>query len=168
MLRLSCVRGLRVNTADAREKFVPSDISDRFSLRAGDVFLVRGNGTKRLVGRAAITDSDYPGVIFNDLLIRLRFGDRIRPEFATIMAHTPYVRHQIEDLAKTAAGIWKMNQQMVRKLCLPCPPLTEQEKVTRKFTRIRKVFDEINVSISAADQDMLTQAVLRKAFAGEL
>lgn len=168
VLRLSCVRGIRINTADAKKKFVPPHVIDRFSLRSGDVFLVRGNGTKRLVGRAAISDSDYPGVIFNDLLIRLRFRDRILPEFATIMGHTPYVRYQIEDLAKTAAGIWKINQRMVRKLRFPCPPLTEQEKAIQQFTRIRKVLDEINTNMSAADPDALTRAVLRKSFTGEL
>ena len=167
MLRLSCVHGLRINTEDTRVQLVAQDVIDAFSLRAGDVFLVRGNGTKRLVGRAAISDSDESGVIFNDLLIRLRFSDRILPEFAAVMSHTPSVRRQIEDLAKTAAGIWKINQRMVRKLRFPCPPLTVQDKVTRQFMRIRKVVDEIDANMSAADPDALMQAVLRKAFAGE-
>ena len=105
---------------------------------------------------------------FNDLLIRLRFNDRMLPQFATIMSHAPSVRHQIEDLAKTAAGIWKINQRMVRKLRLPCPSLSEQEEVITQFMLTSNIADEINASMSAIDPDALMQAILCKAFAGEL
>ena len=42
-----------------------------YRVQRGDVFIARGNGSKDLVGRAALVDTDCDWLIFPDLLIRV-------------------------------------------------------------------------------------------------
>jgi len=168
VLRLSCVHSLIIDKEEAKHVSVSPEMIEAFGVHEGDLFLVRGNGSKHLVGRSAIAAADEPDVIFNDLLIRVRFADRILPAFANLMLHTPSVREQIERMARTAAGIWKINQRMVAGLSIPCPPRAKQEESVRRFEYLRKVTDEVQAILVDADPEVLTQAVLQKAFSGKL
>lgn len=70
VLRLSAVRNLSLDINEIRTVCLESKQSEEFSLKKDDVFMVRGNGSKHLVGRSAISTNDHPTIVFNDLLIR--------------------------------------------------------------------------------------------------
>ena len=168
ILRLSCVHGLHINVNESKAIVLDEEVSAPFQIYKDDVFLVRGNGSKHLVGRSAIALEDNPYVIFNDLLIRIRFRARILPAFANIALHSTPARRQIERSAKTAAGIWKINQGGLSSIELPCPPLGEQERVLGEFNLARSLCTEIQRALEPGPVDSLSGAILRKAFAGEL
>lgn len=168
ILRLSCVHGLHIDVNESKAIVLDEEVGARFQIYKDDVFLVRGNGSKHLVGRSAIALEDNTSVIFNDLLIRIRFRDLILPAFANITLHSTLVRRQIERSAKTAAGIWKINQRGVNAIELPWPPLGEQQRVLGEFNRARSLCSEIQRALEPGPVDSLSDAILRKAFAGEL
>lgn len=167
VLRLSCVHGLSIDETDSKVAHPSGDVSD-FCLRSGDVFVVRGNGSRHLVGRSAIALEDRDDVIFNDLLIRLRFKDCILPGFANFALHSRPVRDQVEALAKTAAGIWKINQTGVGKIILPVPPMTIQRTIVERLEEARNNCSAMLRTMAVEDKESLSGAILRKAFAGEL
>lgn len=168
VLRLSAVRTLSLDLSEVRTVFLEIKQSEEFSLKKDDVFMVRGNSPNHLVGRSAISTDDYPTVVFNDLLIRLRFTPEMLPEFANFMLHSRKVREQIERTAKTAAGIWKINQTGIRSLKIPCPPISIQKEKLAALQEGLVALRQIVQHFTQTDTKALSVAILRKAFAGEL
>ena len=85
---LSAVRDGRFTADEDTEKWCePSSKAPEFRVDAGDVFIVRGNGNRSLVGRAGLAlVKPEPACIYPDLLIRLRFDElRIDPFLATAL-----------------------------------------------------------------------------------
>src|SRR5437870_2029023 len=74
----------------------------RYQVRSGDVFVVRGNGSKDLVGRAGMIEEVDGHVIFPDLFIIVPLDpERILAEYFVCVWNSGTVRDRIEDLAKT-------------------------------------------------------------------
>src|SRR5262249_1390251 len=94
VLRLSCVHGMTVNLLDTKPVKLDVDSIEAFNVKYDDVFVVRGNGSRHLVGRSAIAAESNPQVVFNDLLIRLTFKHGIVPRFANYVLHSSKVREQ--------------------------------------------------------------------------
>jgi type I restriction enzyme S subunit len=85
-LRLSALRGGRVNLDDVRYLPIHEDRADRFLLKSGDVLVSRGNGTKEFVGLAALVETVGQPTIFPDTAFRLRLDyDIARPLWITHM-----------------------------------------------------------------------------------
>jgi type I restriction enzyme S subunit len=168
MLRLSSVHSRTIDPTESKEIVLNSTDIGAFRVVKNDVFIVRGNGSKHLVGRSAIADATYEDVVFNDLLIRIRFAPELLPQFANFAFHLPALRRQIEESAKTAAGIWKINQQRLGELLIPCPPLSVQRATLERVDQVLTLWKQLAASVAEVDIDLLPQAILRKAFAGEL
>ena len=96
--------------------------------------------------------------------------DYISPSWFLQFWNSPFMRSQIENAAKTTAGIYKINQTDIRSFNVPLPPLAEQEEVSAmvdeqlsKIEALQK-WCETELTRSAA----LRQSVLKDAFAGQL
>jgi type I restriction enzyme, S subunit len=63
-----------------------------------------------------------------------------------------------------------LNKQKVRELAIPVPPLEEQREIVRLVDQLLALADRLNERISVASKrmDRSSQAVLAKAFRGEL
>ncbi len=168
VLRLSCVHELAVEESDTRPAILAVESASKFSIKRGDVFVVRGNGSKHLVGRSAICIGGRPDVVFNDLLIRLRFNAQMLPAFANLMLHAPQCRHQIESVAKTAAGIWKINQTNLGLVEIPCPTIHVQQSVVERLQEAKQTNLGLVKELSSFDSARLRKAIFQSAFAGEL
>ncbi len=168
VLKLSCVHTKKIDVAKSKLiRILPTVVSD-FEVKQSDVFVVRGNGSPHLVGRSAIAIRDESNVIFNDLLIRLRFNEFVIPEFANFVLHSAKVREQILRSAKTAAGIWKINQQHLGRLRIPTPTIDEQTVFVERAEAAIGCCQSIGEQISTSESQFLRDSILRKAFAGEL
>ena len=168
MLRLSCVHGMTIDLNDTKPIRIDEETTTLFSVRCNDVFIVRGNGSRHLVGRSAIAIDSHATVVFNDLLIRLAFTDEVVPQFANYVLHSYKVREQIERVSKTAAGIWKINQAGVRSIRIPCPARSEQHAFVEVIHTMQAASEELGASIANSPVEKLQSAILGKAFAGEL
>ncbi|RSD13129.1 restriction endonuclease subunit S [Amycolatopsis eburnea] len=133
-LSLGAVRDGRVSMGPNVTKFVDRASVPRLNdlrLRAGDVLLVRGNGNVNLVGRAGLVGSEFDDkeYIYPDLLIRLRVGASMLPEFFVWAFNSAATRAQIGTRARTAVGTYKVAASDVRAIVLPLPPLSEQARI---------------------------------------
>lgn len=108
----------------------------RYLVSVGDVLVLRGSGSKDLVGKAGIVEAPPPaGCIYPDILIRVRPNRLMLPEFMVLLLNSSLIRPQIETSALTAAGIWKISGSALRELQLPSPPPEEQREIVSSIGR---------------------------------
>lgn len=168
VLRLSCVHSKKIDFNDTKTVNIAPEVAKLFYLKKDDVFIVRGNGSPALVGRSAIAIEDCETVIFNDLLIRLRFSTDVLPSFVNYLFHTRKIRKQIFDVSHTAAGIWKINQKGISQLKIPCPDIDIQTTFVDKATAALENCEKLKQQTESSPIKSLRESILRKAFAGEL
>ncbi len=119
-----CVKFVDMTTADARP----------FTVQAGDIFAVRGNGNRDICGRVGISRLTYPDLVYPDLLIRMRFdAARLLPDFVVAQWNHPAVHGRLISRAKSSNGIWKVNGQDIRAHTLVVPPIEIQRQAVRSL-----------------------------------
>lgn len=160
---VSAVRDGSFNPAGCTK---PADIVaaqvEPFLVRAGDVFVVRGNGNRKLCGSAGISEQSYDDIFYPDLLIRLRFDvSQLLPEFAVGQWNLPSVHARLSSRAKSSNGIWKVNGQDIRVHTLAVPPLDVQREVV-------EVLHAVGLRIGGIDARLAGEAALKRELAAPL
>lgn len=142
-----------------------------FLVRKGDFFISRGNGSLSRVGRGALLAIKPDPVAFPDTLIRARVNElHILPDFLRLIWDSRGVRRQIEEAARTTAGIYKINQQIIEQVRIPIPPLQVQQQIMAEFDAITSkiLHARSAVASSATRADKFRTSLLAKAFSGRL
>ncbi len=171
VLRLTCLGAGRVDLSAFKEGAWTRAEATPYLVRDGDFLIARGNGSLRLVGRGGLVDGSDGSVAFPDTLIRVRPDlESVDPRFLCQIWAAPFVRRQIEASARTTAGIYKVNQDHLRGILLPLPPLAEQHRLVAEVDRRLSVIDELESTIDTnlARCARLRQSILKRAFEGKL
>lgn len=145
--------------------------AERFLVERDDFLVARGNGSLSLVGRGGLVEAEPDPVAYPDTLIRVRLDrQRINLRYFRLVWNSTLIRRQIESVARTTAGIYKINQNDLHLIVLPVPPLAEQERIVAEVERRFSVLDEMEQTVAHGLKraDRLRQSILRKAFTGEL
>jgi type I restriction enzyme S subunit len=122
-LTLSAMRNGRIDVRDSKPVPMSATEAQPFQVRTGDVYVIRGNGSKDLCGRAGLITEEAAGVIFPDLFIQVALSkERVLPEFFVAAWNSSATRAVIEEKAKTTSGIWKINQGHILSTLIPVPP----------------------------------------------
>lgn len=131
-------------------------------------FLIcRGNGNVRLVGRGQWPSADMPSVAFPDTMIAASVDpSRLLPHYLRQVWNSGLVRRQLERQARTTNGTFKINQEMISAIQIPCAQIEKQ----RTFSEAC----EAHMSLKEAhyrqhkELDTLLASLQQRAFAGEL
>lgn len=135
-----CIKYAKIDADAARPYFV----------QRGDVFVIRGNGNRRLCGKAGLSEESYHELFYPDLLIRLRFDtEKILPEFAVAQWNLPSVHGRLSARAKSSSGIWKVNGQDIRSHTLFVPAISEQNRMMEGLAALRTGVQEARVREAA-------------------
>ena len=130
VLRLTALRGGAIDLSQRKEGAWDAAEAEKYVVNEGDFLVARGNGSIDLVGRGALVTALADPVAYPDTMIRIRPDpDRIDPRFLALAWNAPRTRTQIEDMARTTAGIYKVNQTHLGSVELPVPPLDEQRRL---------------------------------------
>jgi type I restriction enzyme S subunit len=106
-------------------------------LRAGDIVVSRSN-TRRRVGLAALFPGDIERCSYPDLLMRVRCGPRLLPEFLECVLLAPPSRSYFERTARgTNESMVKIDRAILEGLRVPVPPLPEQERGVAMLRALR-------------------------------
>jgi type I restriction enzyme S subunit len=139
---------------------------DKLLLRQGDLLVVEGNGSPDQIGRVAMWDGSIPDCVHQNHLIKVRFGNRVTPQWAMTWLLSPGGRHEIERVSSSTSGLHTLSTGKVARLPLPVPPLAEQRRIVaevdRRLSIVRGVEAEVKANLKRADA--LRQAVLARAF----
>ncbi|QDL35952.1 restriction endonuclease subunit S [Rhodoferax sediminis] len=171
VLRLTALKAGRIDLSqNKRGDWHGLEVS-RFLVKAGDFLVSRGNGSLSLVGRGGLIQSSPTQVAFPDTMIRIRPKvDKLLPTFLLRIWEGQRIRDQIERVARTTAGIWKIAQSDLGKILLPVPDIAEQIEIVRRIDVLFHAADRLDAQLQRAQSETvrLTPALLAKAFRGEL
>lgn len=171
VLRLTCLRDGRIDLAERKEGEWDAAAAAKFLVRRGDFLVSRGNGSLALVGRGGLVDSEPDAVAYPDTLIRVRVPELVLdPSLLALIWNSQVVRQQLEPQARTTAGIYKVNQGMLRAVRLPLPPPEEQARIVAEVERQMSFIEACERSVDAGLEvsAALRRSVLRAAFEGRL
>ncbi|MEJ7787108.1 MAG: hypothetical protein WKF96_20085 [Solirubrobacteraceae bacterium] len=146
-----------------------ADVSSAI-LTAGDLLIVRTNGSVGLIGRSAVVQ-DGIDAAFASYLIRYRLReDLVRPRWLQAMLTTPQVRRTIEPLAASSAGQHNLSLAKLNPLELPVPSLERQDA---GLSRLHELEEQLASLRSDVDRGRSHSAALRRsllaaAFSGRL
>ena len=112
---------------------VTSKEPDKWLLKDGDFLITRTNGSKDLVGKAAVFHSNDI-YTYASYLIRYRFNTSIiLPEYVNIMFMTPSVREQIAVMRRQGGGQYNLNSDEIGSIRIPVPPISVQKNIIEKY-----------------------------------
>lgn len=171
ILRLTALRDGGIDLTQTKLGALSPEQAERFLVHRGDFLVSRGNGSIKLVGRGGLITTEPGRVAYPDLLIRVRVIQELcAPQFLSAIWSSSLIRQQIETVARTTAGIFKINQQDMERFVTPLPPLATQYRIVAEVERRLSVVSQSEKMIEAnlVRAERLRQAILRRAFEGKL
>lgn len=154
-------------------KILPENLAPKAQLvlEKDDVLITRA-GPRVRCGVTCIVDKDYPKLMICDKVYRIKLNKaKASPMFVNIALNSPEGLREIE-LLKTGSSDSGMNmtQGKINTFKIPLPPLEEQTEIVRRVEQLFTYADQIEQRVKDAQSRVnhLTQAILAKAFRGEL
>jgi len=138
-------------------------------LIAGDILMIRSNGSLEIVGRSAVVTPEAEGMAFAGYLVRLRLRPAcVTPRYVWLAMNSTDVRDQIERPIRSAVGLKNVNLTEFGALTIPFPPLAEQHRIVAKVDELVALCDQLQASLTAADatRSRLLDALLHEALNG--
>ncbi|MBI5510431.1 MAG: restriction endonuclease subunit S [Deltaproteobacteria bacterium] len=168
VLRMGNIQDGRLDLGDL--KFMRETHELRcFRLCHGDVIFNRTNSPE-LVGKAALVDVEQP-LLFASYLVRVQTAAEILdPAYLTYWINSALGRVWARRIRTDGVSQSNINATKLAEMPLPLPPLGEQREIVRRVATLFRLADTIEARVAAgtARADKLTQAVLARAFRGEL
>ncbi len=141
---------------------------ERYSLRSGD-WLFNTRNSIELVGKSCVW-RDTPGFIYNNNILRIRFLSGVLPDFIEIWFRSPKGRSSLNLIKSATTNVAAIYQKSLMQLSLNLPPIEEQTEIVSRVEQLFTYADQIEQRVKDAQARVnhLTQAILAKAFRGEL
>lgn len=143
---------------------VAMDIPESKMSQKGDILICARNGSKSLVGKTAIVDSDGMSYGAFMAIFRSQFNPLI---FHYLNSH--YFRSIIDRDVGTST-INQVTQALIKELPFPLPPCAEQKRIVDRIEYLFAKLDEAKEKAQSVLDSFDTRkaAILHKAFTGEL
>ncbi|WP_334016010.1 restriction endonuclease subunit S [Alteromonas sp. S167] len=168
-LRVMNVKEGFIDTTDIMEMVFDESDFQKYRLFPGDILLNEGQSYE-LVGRPAIYNGEVEGACFTNTLVRFRPFFPLKPRFSFYVFMTYMKNGRFQQIASRTVNISHLGAGRFSELEFPFPPVEEQEEIERKveglFSKANMV--EKNYESAKSRLDSLSQAILSKAFKGEL
>jgi type I restriction enzyme S subunit len=136
----------------------------RSELREGDVLLCV---IRHL--RVAIVPAGIDGANLTQGTVRMRPSDQVLGPYLAQYLASPQAQSWMKD-RYVGTDMPRINVEHAQSIPVPLPPIPEQQEIVRRVGALLARADGIAAKVTAARQrvDAMTQAVLAKAFRGEL
>jgi type I restriction enzyme S subunit len=170
VLRIPNIDNGRINSKDLKYSILDKKESDILSLKTNDILIIRSNGSINLVGQSAIVSKDFENYSYAGYLIRIRLSDKYNPVYLNYIFKSNFIRSQMIDTSRSTSGVNNINSKEIQELNVPLIPLKKQKEIV---SRIESLFAQADIiekryKILKEKIDNLPQAILHKAFKGEL
>jgi len=165
-LRCQNVRPLRFETNGLVH--IPADFHAQLSkskLIGGEILVVRSGAN---TGDCCVFPRNLGDANCSDLVITRPLSG-LCPEYGALYVNSP-IGHALLSLNETGIAQPHFNIGAMRVKSFPLPPLAEQQEIVRRVENLFALADQIEgrYTKAKAHVDKLTQALLAKAFRGEL
>lgn len=167
VLRMGNIQNGKIDWTDL--KFSNDDVEiGQYLLRKGDLLFNRTNSPE-LVGKTAIYCDERPA-IFAGYLIRIADLQDVLPEYLNYCLNSAHAKQWCMSVKTDGVSQSNINAQKLAEFEVPFCSLLEQLEIVRRVEKLFAVADQIEKRYRKAKTftDKLPQAVLAKAFRGEL
>ncbi len=147
------------------ERIIP-----KFFINKGDFLISRAN-TIELVGSSVIVREIEYDIMLSDKVWRVLFHDNITKEYSNLFLKSRVGRTEIEDKSSgNQESMRNISQKNFKSINVPYPSLNEQTEIVQRVESLFVKADAIETQYKTLKQkiDNLPQAILAKAFKGEL
>lgn len=162
---------LRLDHAAVKRIYEVPPPTSPYWLEPGDLLVQRSN-TIEYVGAAAIFDGPCRTYIYPDLMMRIRIKDETNRLYVWRFLNSDEARRYFRERATgTAGNMPKINGGTLRSLPVPLPSTVgERQQIVRRIDTAFTWIDRLAADATSARKliDHLDQAILAKAFRGEL
>jgi len=161
VLRLADIKNGSICLEDLRQLTLDENSIEKYRLAAGDVLVIRVNGSADLVGRFIVCESGVG--LHCDHFIRLRLDpSRISASYLKLIGDGTTTRSAIQNLFVSTAGQKTVNQTHVGSLSFSLPPLPEQHRIVAKVEELMALCDRLEARQQDAEtaHTRLVQALL--------
>jgi type I restriction enzyme S subunit len=149
VLRLTALHGSVVDVKQQKRGAWDQEAGRRFQIAAGDLLVVRGNGSKDLIARACMVETTED-VAFPDTMIRVRPNlELISQRYLFYIWESRPIRAELRRIAKQTSGVWKVSQDDLARVLLPVPPLAEQARVVEILDGFDALVNDLSVGLPA-------------------
>jgi type I restriction enzyme S subunit len=141
-----------------------------YELRNGDILVNRVNSLAFL-GKSALVANLQEPCVFESNMMRFRVdSERVSAHYLINYLTSPQGLAELRKNAKHAVNQASINQKDVADVFVPLPQLSEQHEIVNRVEALFRLAETIEkrVGVATARAEKLTQAVLAKAFRGEL
>jgi type I restriction enzyme S subunit len=152
-----------------RVQVTAKELSD-FEVRNGDLVVSRVN-SRELVGKSAVVLGLSEPAINEAMIIRLRVEPKkADSQFLSWLINSPQFLHELRGRAKHAIGQSSINQTDLLSSKIPLPSLPKQQEIVASAIRFLPAVTDLQGEVNPQGEVIshLRDAILRKAFAGEL
>lgn len=172
ILRIPNIQNGSIDLSNLKFASEDLEIDARSSLKTGDIVIIRTNGSRDLIGRAAVVVNEFETAhYFASYLIRFRLiqNSTLHRWVNAIWSSEP-LRQFIEERAATSAGQYNISMTSLESLPIPLPPENEQEQILKivgqSFAAANELESNIKTQLTQAEQTR--QSLLEEAFSGKL
>lgn len=137
----------------------------RLEPRGGDVVYSREGG---ILGIACMIPAESR-VCLGQRMMLMRPGDTVLPAFLMHVLNEPATLGVVRDMTGGSSSP-HLNVGDIKRFRVPLPPVPEQQEIVRRVEGLFNLADAIEQRVALATRraDQITQAILAKAFRGEL
>ncbi|EGQ9300157.1 restriction endonuclease subunit S [Vibrio vulnificus] len=171
VIRIPNIGDRKLDTSDLKSADFTEKELEKLALKAGDLLVIRSNGSLELVAKPALVEPQYEGFLYAGYLIRIRCDrEKIIPSFLLNVLSSRVVRDVVEMGARSTSGVNNINSKELSALEFVLPSLEEQKEIVRLVDQYFAFAETIEAQVKKAQArvDNLTQSILAKAFRGEL
>ena len=144
VLRSSNIQNDSIDYADIVR--VKMDIPENKMCHIGDILICARNGSKRLVGKAAIIDKE--GMSFGAFMAIFRSPCN---EYVLQFINSAYFRNSLLGDTGTTT-INQITQDMLKNALIPLPPLAEQKRIVAKIEELLPLIDRYEQAWSKLEE----------------
>lgn len=136
-----------ISSEDLSDVPIDHKVPQEFLLNTNDIVFVRSNGSKKLIGRSVMIQTNEP-TTFSGFCIRCRlFDNNILPLFLLFVAKNNSI---VEYLTNSGRGcnISNINQKILTSTPIILPPLALQQQFAARVEAIEAAKAELNAQIA--------------------
>lgn len=157
ILRSNNIENGRINYADL--VFVNSNrVSDQQVVTTGDIIMCGSNGSKKLVGKAALIECEpWHRTSFGAFCLCIRCRNTILPRYLATYFQTSIYRDKIESLG-AGSNILNIKPSNIQDLEIPLPPIEEQMRfvsIAEQADKSKSVIQKALVYLNDIQSDEL-------------
>jgi len=170
VVKVSAVTWGTYNELESKTCLDPNRIEERYLVGKDDFLFSRAN-TIELIGACVIARDVTLRVMLSDKILRFRFSPDVDPRWVLYWLRSDFGRTEIERLATgNQESMRNIGQDRIRQIAIKIPPLAEQLRILEETERRLSVIEEMQTVVAAnlKRAARLRQAILQKAFSGEL